>query len=396
MKIAIQADEIAKREMELNIMEKQLDEIGRLRFALSFSEQQVEELKKAAREKENQLLAHSVASQEAESNSKAKGVLTDRNVNVGVVDQDDKGKQLHEEKGLPIREVITYNNPVDCDSSFDTTGQDSEGSDHRAIRLQAAKMLFFANKAIERGRESRSVCSSLGSSNGSEFKPEMSKIRSMINEASAGQRTSSAPPLPPGGKPPNPRKPPLAVTGKRSPTKPSPVEVKGPVISNIDQISSMNECLCSKDPEYVAFFLPKLGAGCSCGDQKDMKEVSMTEGDDPLALVNILRDWQVDFLNSVDIRTAKQLVIVYTKMGGVLAKEMRKWRRKKRLVSVKTASCGIALHIWARTCKAVIKSVQQQIAEGAKIVKRPAILEVAWTSDNNTAVSSLGSSLAEF
>ena len=202
----------------------------------------------------------------------------------------------------------------------------------------------------------------------------------------------------PAGKPPTLGKPPLMAASKRSPaSKPPREEDEGPVISNIDQIVSMNECLCSKDPEYVDFFLPKLGAACSCGENGGTSnDASLCEGDDPLSLANILRDWQVDFLHSVDIHTAKELVLVYNKMGGVLAKEMRKWRRKKKLVSVKTASCGVALHIWTRTCKAVIKSVQKQIAEGAKCIKRPAILEVAWTSDNNTAVSSLGSSLAEF
>lgn len=390
MKIAIQADEIAKRETEIAAMKKQLEEIGQLRFALSFSEQQVEELRKAAREKENQSLAHSIAQGEAESNPK--GVLTAHNINMEVTHQQNESHKASESKNPPNEDDGAISaNPVDCDSSFDTAGQDSEGSDHKAIRLQAAKMLFFANKAIERGRDSRSVCSSLASSNGTELKPEMSKIRTMLNE-----RASSAPPLP-SGKPPVPGKPPRAVGSKRSPAKAPPVmpDENGPVISNLDQISSMNECLCSKDPEYVNFFLPKLGATCSCG-LNDANNVSMTEGDDPLALANILRDWQVDFLDSVDIHTAKELVQVYNLKGGLLSKEMRKWRRKQRLASVKTASCAIALHIWTRTCKAVIKSVQKQIAEGAKIVKRPAILEVAWTSDNNTAVSSLGSSLAEF
>lgn len=397
MKIAIQADEIAKREQERSTLKKQVEEIGKLRFALTFSEQQVQQLKQAAQEKENERQSQSVTS------NAAKGVLTTHNSNVEPEQhQGEESQKAIEMKLSPFGTTngngSNCNNPADCDSSFDTTGHDSEGSDHKAIRLQAAKMLFFANKAIERGRETRSVCSSIGSSNVTEFKPEMSKIRSMINEsAPTGRSAPSA--LFPKGKPPTPGKPPRMTGRKRSPTKPPlHAEDEGPIISNIDQIVSMNECLCSKDPEYVDFFLPKLGATCSCDDQNGggSKEMSMCEGDDPLALDNILRDWQVDFLHSVDIHTAKELVLVYNKMGGVLAKEMRKWRRKKKLVSVKTASCGVALHIWTRTCKAVIKSVQKQIAEGAKAIKRPAILEVAWTSDNNTAVSSLGSSLAEF
>jgi hypothetical protein len=220
----------------------------------------------------------------------------------------------------------------------------------------------------------------------------------MINETGPNSR---GPPsvLFPAGKPPTSGKPPLKATNKQSPaSKPPREEDEGPVISNIDQIVSMNEGLCSKDPEYVDFFLPKLGSACSCGENGGAgNDASLCAGDDPLSLANILRDWQVDFLHSVDIHTATELVLLYNKMGGVLATEMRKWRRKKKLKPVKTSSCGVALHIWTRTCRAVIKSVQQQIAEGAKCIKRPAILEVAWTSsDNNTAVSSLGSSLAEF
>jgi hypothetical protein len=392
MKIAIQADEIARKETEVSTVTNQLDEIGRLRMALSFSEQQVQQLKEAVQEKENERLAQSMTP------NIAKGVLTTHDFNVSSARRNAEESPNVVDTKLLSRMGV---NPADCDLSLDTTGtgQDSEGSDHKAIRLQAAKMLFFANKAIERGRDQRSVSSSMGSSNGSatRFKPEMSKIRGMFNETGPNSR---GPPsvLFPAGKPPTSGKPPLKVASKRSPaSKPPCEEDESPVISNIDQIVSMNECLCSKDPEYVDFFLPKLGSACSCGENGGAgNDASLCEGDDPLSLVNILRDWQVDFLHSMDIHTATELVLVYNKMGGVLPTEMRKWRKKKKLKSVKTSSCGVALHIWTRTCRAVIKSVQQQIAEGAKCIKRPAILEVAWTSDNNTAVSSLGSSLAEF
>ena len=76
MKIAIQADEIARKETELSTVKNQLDEIGQLRFALSFSEQQVQQLKEAAQEKENERLAQSMAP------NAAKGVLTTHDFNV--------------------------------------------------------------------------------------------------------------------------------------------------------------------------------------------------------------------------------------------------------------------------------------------------------------------------
>jgi hypothetical protein len=165
----------------------------------------------------------------------------------------------------------------------------------------------------------------------------------------------------------------------------------------------MNGCSCKTNlfagnPEHVEFYLPKLGVGCTCG-KNDMKGSSFSNVTDAMALVNILRPWQVNFLKSENITTAEELVNAYQKEGGSLAKKMRKWRKDHKLVSVKTISCGVALHIWSRTCKAIIRSVLNQLAAGVKEVKMPDILDVS--SDNRTAVSSLGcgsfrTSVAEF
>jgi hypothetical protein len=180
-------------------------------------------------------------------------------------------------------------------------------------------------------------------------------------------------------------KPPRAIE-RLSPIKKAHHGDQGPIISNIDQVK---ECSCDANPfagnkEHVEFYLPKLGVGCTCG--KNIMKLS--EDADPMSLVNILRRWQVDFLKSENITTAEELVNAYNKQGGILAKKMRTWRKERNLISVKTKSCGIALHIWSRTSKTVIRSVLTQLAAGVKEVKMPDLLELS--SDNRTAVSSLG------
>ncbi len=72
-----------------------------------------------------------------------------------------------------------------------------------------------------------------------------------------------------------------------------------------------------------------------------------------------------------------------------MAKAMRKWRKDKKMPSVKTKSCGVALHIWSTTCKAVVKSVRKQKSKGAKVFSRPDFLEVTNNADGRT-VSTLG------
>jgi hypothetical protein len=70
-----------------------------------------------------------------------------------------------------------------------------------------------------------------------------------------------------------------------------------------------------------------------------------------------------------------------------LAKQLRAWRKANGMRSVKTKSCSIALRIWARTCKTVIKTIQNQKDGG--MLSRPDFLDVALASDTLT-VSTLG------
>jgi hypothetical protein len=162
-------------------------------------------------------------------------------------------------------------------------------------------------------------------------------------------------------------------------------------------ISNMNDatrCTCeaamfASNLEHVDFYLPILGVSCTCGKQpQEQPKQSVQDSCDPFALESILRPWQVEFLNSAGITGAVEFVHAFTQRGPVLATQMRKWRRLRGMLSVKTKSCRVALHIWHRTCKSVIRHVREQQARGVTELQRPDFLEIPIHDD--ATVSTLG------
>lgn len=258
-----------------------------------------------------------------------------------------------------------------ADKRNESTTSHDHTATHQDIRVHAAKMLFFANQAIEKGRSNRSTVSSIASSNGSEFKPDGQYLAALKSNKVPRAVTT-------------PGKPPLA---SRPETDSTENQV---VISNIEKVENSNFCTCydslfSGNAEHVEFYLPKLGMACACGHYKE--DPGSEIGKDPMVLSNMLRPWQVEFLSTLNLRTGVDLVHAYNQRGDELAKEMRKWRKDKKLPSVKTKSCHVALHIWSRTCKAVVRSVRKQRAQGATVFKRPEFLELP--TDGRT-ISTLG------
>ena len=251
------------------------------------------------------------------------------------------------------------------------------GSTHTDIRIHAAKMLHFANRAIEKGRSNRTNVGSVASSLASEFKPESTKdFASLVNSYKHPRAVPSL------GKPPLPGRP---TSG--------PSDNPQVIICNMENVDDSSPwCICqdslfSGNGEHIEFYLPKLGLACSCGNHK--KEMPTLDGPDPTALSNILRPWQVEFLSTLNLRNGVDLVHAYNQRGEELARAMRKWRKENELPSVKTKSCGIALHIWSTTCKAVVKSVRKEKCRGATVFTRPEFLELTSNGDGRT-VSTLG------
>jgi hypothetical protein len=154
-------------------------------------------------------------------------------------------------------------------------------------------------------------------------------------------------------------------------------------ISNLDRMPNEPECSCGsaklfEKKEHVEFYLPMLGMTCTCGKKK-MAEIPAES--DPCALQSILRGWQAEFLYSIGITDTIDFIHACNQRRGVLAKEMKRWRKAKGMPTMKTQACAIALYIWSKTCKAVAKRVAEQAARGVEKPVRPEFLDVCVLSD---------------
>lgn len=330
------------------------------------------ELKSIAQEKgelslQNETLLAEVQSLKSEMDS-IREVASDTDSNEEPSEAE-KSESLNEQKRgyLIVPTVSGDKQQLNTANTNKENAHASATAEREKIRSHAEQMLSWAEKAIERRGSSRSVCSSVGSSIGTEFKPvpvQPAPVRGQLNV----------------GKPP------------KMPPKPRvQVDQQQIVISNLGKMDTIVGCTCetsafSGNSEHTEFYLPKLGVACSCGKKK---EPEPAEGSNPCALDNILRQWQVDFLASIGVKDAVEFVHAYNNRGYALAKEMRRWRRGKNMVSVKTKSCNIALHIWSRTCKSVVKAVQVQKANGVKRPRRPDFMDITLSSDNGS-VSTMG------
>ena len=146
------------------------------------------------------------------------------------------------------------------------------------------------------------------------------------------------------------------------------------VVRNVEIVASSEQeareannrpCECSRsifsgNDDLISFFLPLMGKACTCGQHSG----SFVYPDDPEAIENILRPWQVEFLKSFGIHRGDQLVKARHRSASVLAKGLRQWRRKQDMVPFKTSACGMAIHIWAKTCKAFVRSIRKHANAG--------------------------------
>jgi hypothetical protein len=141
----------------------------------------------------------------------------------------------------------------------------------------------------------------------------------------------------------------------------------------------LRTCACasslfSGNDKLVEFFLPQLGMACTCG--KDVEIVPNPDVTDPTSIELILRPWQCEFLKSFGIHRGDQLVKAHHRSASILAKAMKKWRKKRDLPRARTVSCGLALHIWSKTCKFEVRAVRRQIAMGVEVIKPPNAVSV--------------------
>ena len=262
---------------------------------------------------------------------------------------------------------------------------DSLSSEQKAIRLHAHKMLFWANKAIERKHSQSSNFSSCGSS-----------VASFSSSRSNAAAISHLPPRDKKSKP----KLPTRIDDDRIDKNTlscshASNDCKNDLISETREKTMKLEtqekkCSCSKslfsgNEEHMDFFLPKLGLACHCGAESDRNRIT---GDvDPLDLKNILRPWQVEFLKSQNITTANNYLRYYKRKSKVLGMALKRWRKSNKMKPVRTKSCFVALYIWFRTVKSVTRSHEQKL-KGGKVPEMN-LMEISIDNDDQSCSESV-------
>lgn len=182
--------------------------------------------------------------------------------------------------------------------------------------------------------------------------------------------------------------------------------------NNNDEDMGYEECSTSPFTDHQSeFYLPQLGLASI--------EDRLSFSNNPTALSNMLRPWQYNFLASLDVHTADELLRAHKNDANDLSRKMKKWRKKQgNLVLYKTKECYAALKIWARTCKVVLRSIQKQREEARArsgmeeeggvdgeqqdngvdnneenvIIEKPQFLDISFSADTHTitSVSTLG------
>ena len=145
----------------------------------------------------------------------------------------------------------------------------------------------------------------------------------------------------------------------------------------VDQSMTMamtEECPCqcsstvlSQKDDVIEFLMPLMGTGCTCG--KGTKGLRNPE--EPTAIENILRPWQVKFLAGFGIYRGDHLVKAHHRSAHALATALRQYRKKQKMTPFKTKSCAMALNIWAKTCRAFVRSIRKQLISGTQELKLP-------------------------
>ena len=141
----------------------------------------------------------------------------------------------------------------------------------------------------------------------------------------------------------------------------------GRVGSRSGEPKAMDKCSCSAslfsgNDEMIEFFLPLMGTGCTC----EKKTSGLVNPEEPTSLVNILRPWQVKFLSGFGIYKGEELVKAFHRSASALANALRQYRKKEGMTPFRTKSCGMALQIWSKTCKAFVRSIRNQLKAAKK------------------------------
>lgn len=311
----------------------------------------------------------------------------------------------------------------ECDNVSVLFGQDSingkreenrsvasadDASDHKSIRVHAEKLLYWANKAAERSKSPPpSVASGSYHANNNNSRQSIARhsVPTTIGLPPRGSSSKTNRALPP--------RPPSDTASIGNTTNKSDKENGGSsfnvvkrgnnsgdkaVIFNLDKIQSTtgSYCRCSTSPfsgndAHSEFYLPKLGLACECGQSSSVYDRA-SFSKNPTALTNILRPWQCHFLSTMGIHTADQLLHSHKRNANDMSRKMKRWREENKLPMARSKECYVALMVWARTAKVVLRSIEKQKEAGEEFIEKPEFLDIACSNDAYTvgSVSTLG------
>jgi Kinesin-like protein len=261
---------------------------------------------------------------------------------------------------------VSFENHSVVSEAF-STSCNSLTSDQRAIRLHAQKLLFWADKAIS-SKNDDATASTFGGAD------KENVLSGSFPKVSTADRRSSGKPL-------------QNVTLDRS-----GINCQSPH-SFPSTIKHKKGCSCtnsifSGNKEHTEFFLPRLGLACNCGAEKEANK----RHEDPTALSAFLRSWQVAFLASEGITSALDLIARHEHQGPELARAMKYWRHSKRMKPARTKSCLVALQIWSKTAKTVLRSNRKNAIQRSKVIERaskPYFLEIAVSESDDVSRMSM-------
>ncbi len=244
----------------------------------------------------------------------------------------------------------------------------SMNSEQLAVRMHAQKLLFWANKAISRRDINPNYSNNSNVSMSSDYS-FASSINNNDKENNPRGRTTSRSQNNINnihnsdykGKNSIPR------SSSRKPSR-SP----SPFIIRHKKGCSCTGSIFSGKADHTEFFLPKLGMACNCGAEEETRLKNKKKNIGPTSVKAFLREWQVSYLKSIGITTAKGLIRAEKRNADDLAKAMKLWRHKMRMKPARTKSCLVALQIWSKVAKSVVRSAikqqQQEKQQQAQIV----------------------------
>ena len=255
--------------------------------------------------------------------------------------------------------------PVDLDQSICSYASEAStmDQDQMAIRMHAQKILFWANKSMVKNTTRSSIMNESFTTdvNASFESLSIHHDGDSSNKENHGANYHRGRPLCQSNE----------KIDKSSRVQSRPRSIPRSAYSPSSFIIRHKKgCTChssifSSNSEHTEFFLPQLGLACNCGAVEEYQNSvnKKNNQNNPTAVSTFLRPWQVSFLQSIGITSAKSLVYHNKHSAKDLAKGMKAWRQVKRLKPARTKSCLVALEIWSKVAKSVLKSYEKKKRE---------------------------------